>query len=125
LGAAGIYLQLGCSRLFQIQFNLNDLKFGIGKFTSDLCCKYSFSGNSEMKCGPLSGTRFSPDPCTMSLHDLRADGQPHTGAGMGSITVQALKNHEDLSLILVGVESDAAVKVSKAPGTSKLPRKAP
>src|SRR5271163_3196481 len=79
------------------------------------------SGQAEEKCGPAAGTGLEPDVSSQTLHDLLAQGQADSCAGILFAGVQALKNLKYLFGIF-RVDADAVVFHGKCPYASVFPR---
>jgi hypothetical protein len=66
----------------------------------------------EMESGAATNLRFDPNSSPMVFDDFLADSQPHSVPGVFFPGMQALKDDEDLVLVL-GRDTDAIVGYGK------------
>src|SRR5579875_2103346 len=65
-------------------------------------------GNAEEEISSASRLRFHPNASAVPLDDSFADSQPHSGAGVFAVRMQALEDSED-GLLISGRHADAVV----------------
>src|SRR5512132_4073104 len=62
----------------------------------------SFGGDSEPKCGTVSGLRFHPNPSAVPFYDFLADRKADTRSRIFMAQMEAFKDVKDLFPIFLG-----------------------
>src|SRR5579885_2195064 len=76
-------------------------------------------GKFDPETAAVADTRFEPDTSAHALDALADDCQPHTGARIGIVGVEAFEKPEDL-LVMGGINADALVLDINARGGALL-----